>query len=139
MQAMRCPSTGGPSKIRRHLLVLSAGIGLATILVSGHALAEPRLGEKTATEVFANPRVSQLIAAALRHDAAAVKLAVANGAPTNAGGDEGMTPLAWLEASSDPGGMALLPENGADPGFYAPLDSDGIGINWRERGIHIGR
>ena len=121
----------GRMQLPGHVQRIKAPLRLSLLfiaLASTGVAAEPRLGGKTASEVFGDPRVGALISSALRHDELAIKAAIASGASVNAVGYEGMTPLAWVETASDVKAMMMLMDNGADPNFYAPLNPDGLGV-----------
>lgn len=78
-------------------------------------VAEYRVGDKSAGDVFANPGDAALVRAACEGDTAAVARQLAGGANPNAIGYEGITPLLWtVRCESLPGLEALL-AGGSDP------------------------
>ena len=86
---------------------------------------EHHVGGHTAEQVFQDPQALGVAKAACEGDETEVLRLVAGGAPVNARGEDGFTPLLWaLSCRSEQGVRALL-DAGADPnqaaGNYAPV------------------
>lgn len=79
------------------------------------ACAEPKFMDKRVDEVFADPRVVDLVEAAERGDAKGVKAARQAGGDINARGFMDMTPVHWALATKQYDALRVLLEQGADP------------------------
>lgn len=77
---------------------------------------------KLVTEVFPEPRVALLAAAACEGDAEGMDRALASGADVNSRGERGFTPLFWALTCRNADGMRHLLARGADPN--ARLDNE---------------
>lgn len=103
------------------LVVLAAGLVL--IGTQGMQMMEPKLGGKTANQIFDDDNVAQLAKAACAGDVARIAALIAKGADINAKGLDGAVPLFFALKCEQPAALEAMLQAGADPNLAA---DDGI-------------
>jgi hypothetical protein len=89
------------------------------------ASMEHKVGDKSAQDLFADPKVQALAVAACNGDAAGIARALASDIPVDATGLDQSTPLMWALSCDNADGMEALLKAGADPnksnGRFTPV------------------
>ncbi len=78
-------------------------------------------------DLFFDAKMVSLLRAIQKHDAAAAKSMLAQGAELNVRGKEGITPLLWLIMQKDLSAVELALQLGADPNFPAMIEINRTG------------
>lgn len=96
----------------------------AAVLMTGLASMRKCLAGPSASEIFSDPRIVELLDAAMKGDSRRVAGLVASGADLSTRGDKDVTLLQWAMLNKSPKGFTALLNAGADPA-QPGVDGDG--------------
>jgi ankyrin repeat protein len=121
--------TGAMDMIRRSRAAAIIVLALSACMTTACAteLMEKKIGGKSAGEVFADPKVVELVKAACASDVDRTEKLAKQGADVNYVGLLGATPLLWVMTSRSHAGVEKLLELGANPNYRTPA---GLSATW---------